>query len=32
MQELRDAIATKELDIFVKWFYQQRGKVVPVVA
>ncbi len=32
MQELRDAIATKELDIFVKRFYQQRGKVVPVVA
>jgi queuine tRNA-ribosyltransferase len=32
MQELRDAIAKKELDIFVKRFYQQRGKVVPVVA
>jgi queuine tRNA-ribosyltransferase len=32
MQELRDAIAKKELDIFVKRFYQQRGKVAPVVA
>ena len=32
MQELRDAIEKKELDIFVKRFYQQRGKVVPVVA
>ncbi len=32
MQELRDAIAAKELEFFVKRFYQQRGKVVPVVA
>jgi queuine tRNA-ribosyltransferase len=32
MQELRDAIANKELDLFVKRFYQQRAKVVPVVS
>jgi queuine tRNA-ribosyltransferase len=32
MQELRDAIAKKELELFVKRFYRQRGKVVPVVS
>nr|WP_200922731.1 tRNA guanosine(34) transglycosylase Tgt [Methyloglobulus morosus] len=32
MQELRDAIENKELEFFVKRFYQQRGKVAPVVA
>jgi len=32
MKELREAIENKELAIFVKRFYQQRGKVVPVVA
>lgn len=32
MQGLRDAIENKELDIFVKQFYQQRGKAVPSMA
>ena len=32
MQGLRDAIERQELDIFVKQFYQQRGKAVPTVA
>jgi queuine tRNA-ribosyltransferase len=32
MEELRDAVAKKELDIFVQRFYQLRGKVAPVVA
>ncbi len=32
MQDLRAAIANKELEIFVKGFYQQRGKLAPVVA
>jgi queuine tRNA-ribosyltransferase len=32
MQGLRDAIGKQELDIFVKKFYQQRGKAVPTVA
>jgi queuine tRNA-ribosyltransferase len=32
MQGLRDAIGKKELDIFVRQFYQQRGKAVPTVA
>jgi len=32
MQGLRDAIESKELDVFVKRFYQQRGKAVPSVA
>ena len=32
MQELREAIERKELDIFVKCFYQQRGKVAPTVS
>jgi len=32
MQGLRDAIGKQELDIFVKQFYQQRGKAVPTVA
>jgi queuine tRNA-ribosyltransferase len=32
MQGLRDAIAQKELELFVKRFYQQRGKVAPVVS
>ena len=32
MQGLRDAIAAENLDDFVKQFYQQRGKTVPVVA
>ena len=32
MQEMRDAIETRTFDIFVKRFYQQRGKVVPVVS
>jgi queuine tRNA-ribosyltransferase len=32
MQGLRDAIERQELDIFVKQFYQQRGKAMPTVA
>ena len=32
MQGLRDAIERQELDIFVKQFYQQRGKAVPTMA
>ena len=32
MQDIRDAIANKAFDVFVKRFYQQRGKVAPVVA
>ncbi len=32
MQGLRDAIASGQLQDFVKTFYQQRGKTVPVVA
>ncbi|MGZ5052116.1 MAG: tRNA guanosine(34) transglycosylase Tgt [Methylobacter sp.] len=32
MQGLRDAIERQELDVFVKQFYQQRGKAVPTVA
>ena len=32
MQELREAIANNALEIFVKRFYQQRGKVAPTVA
>jgi queuine tRNA-ribosyltransferase len=32
MQGLRDAIKKQELDVFVKQFYQQRGKAVPTVA
>ncbi len=32
MQGLRDAIALEQLEDFVKMFYQQRGKTVPVVA
>ncbi|MGZ5075960.1 MAG: tRNA-guanine transglycosylase, partial [Methylobacter sp.] len=32
MQDLRDAIERQELDIFVKQFYQQRGKAMPTVA
>lgn len=32
MQGLRDAIEKGELDVFVKQFYQQRGKAVPTVA
>ncbi|MDO9167912.1 MAG: tRNA guanosine(34) transglycosylase Tgt [Methylobacter sp.] len=32
MQSLRDAIERRELDIFVKQFYQQRGKAMPTVA
>jgi queuine tRNA-ribosyltransferase len=32
MQGLRDAIEKQELDGFVRRFYQQRGKVVPIVA
>jgi len=32
MQQLRDAIEKQELEIFVKQFYQQRGKAVPSVA
>lgn len=32
MQGLRDAIATQTLDMFVKQFYQQREKSVPIVA
>jgi queuine tRNA-ribosyltransferase len=32
MQGLRDAIEKQELDVFVKQFYQQRGKAVPTVA
>jgi queuine tRNA-ribosyltransferase len=32
MQGLRDAIERQDLDIFVKQFYQQRGKAMPTVA
>jgi len=32
MQDLRDAIAAQNLDHFVKQFYQQREKPVPIVA
>jgi queuine tRNA-ribosyltransferase len=32
MQELRDSIANNALDIFVKRFYQLRGKIAPTVA
>jgi len=32
MQGLRDAIEKQALDVFVKQFYQQRGKAVPTVA
>ena len=32
MQGLRDAIEKQELDVFVKRFYQQRGKAVPSMA
>ncbi|MDD5579805.1 MAG: tRNA guanosine(34) transglycosylase Tgt [Methylobacter sp.] len=32
MQDLREAIEKQELDIFVRQFYQQRGKAVPDVA
>jgi queuine tRNA-ribosyltransferase len=32
MQELRDAIEKNGLELFVKRFYQQRGKVAPVVS
>ena len=32
MQNLRNAIESKRLDSFVKCFYQQRGKVVPVMS
>jgi queuine tRNA-ribosyltransferase len=32
MRELRVAIENKGLELFVKRFYQQRGKVAPVVA
>ena len=32
MQSLRDAIEKQELDIFVRQFYQQRGKSVPFMA
>lgn len=32
MQGLRDAIEKQELDIFVKQFYQQRGKAMPLMA
>jgi queuine tRNA-ribosyltransferase len=32
MQQIRDAIENQRLDDFVKQFYQQRGKVAPVVS
>jgi queuine tRNA-ribosyltransferase len=32
MQGLRDAIEAQALALFVKRFYDQRGKAVPVVA
>lgn len=32
MQELRDAIQNQTLNVYVKQFYQQRGKAVPDVA
>jgi queuine tRNA-ribosyltransferase len=32
MQGLREAIEKQALDIFVKQFYQQRGKAVPLMA
>jgi queuine tRNA-ribosyltransferase len=32
MQDLREAIEKQELDIFVRQFYQQRGKAAPNVA
>ena len=32
MQRLRDAIEKQELDIFVRQFYQQRGKAMPSMA
>jgi len=32
MQGLRDAIEKQELDVFVRQFYQQRGKAVPSMA
>ncbi|MGR8935001.1 MAG: tRNA guanosine(34) transglycosylase Tgt [Gammaproteobacteria bacterium] len=32
MQNLRDAIATQSLEVFVKQFYRQRGKIAPSVA
>ncbi len=32
MEEMREAIARQTFDNFVKRFYQQRGKVVPVVS
>ena len=32
MQNLRDAIEKQELDVFVRQFYQQRGKAVPSMA
>lgn len=32
MQGLREAIEKQSLDIFVKQFYQQRGKAVPLMA
>jgi queuine tRNA-ribosyltransferase len=32
MQGLRDAIERQELDVFIRQFYQQRGKAVPSMA
>jgi queuine tRNA-ribosyltransferase len=32
MQEIREAIANRVFDNFVKRFYQQRGKVIPIVS
>ena len=32
MQGLRDAIENQQLEVFVKWFYELRGKAVPIVA
>jgi queuine tRNA-ribosyltransferase len=32
MQNMRDAIEKQELDIFVRQFYQLRGKAVPSMA
>jgi queuine tRNA-ribosyltransferase len=32
MQGLRDAIEKQELDLFIRQFYQQRGKSVPTMA
>jgi queuine tRNA-ribosyltransferase len=32
MQSLRDAIEKQELEVFIRQFYQERGKAVPSMA